>query len=406
MRFRRAAYFGISAAFLATAVPIAACIPDLITDPPVFVSQEAGGGGPPRCGDGVVQNVGAYDGGSTPADEECDPSNGLDAGADAGQIGCTSDCKIDCVGGEIDRDNGHCYFVATGGAISLNDGIGSAEQLCESASGHVVTFADEAERAFVESKFADTTRVGLTAGYWMGLSLDLTRVAYVTIDLDQNRTPGWAPTCTGCYAPPNVDGGIPRLVYDAGGSCVIDVVDAGWSQLPCSSLPTSIPVVCEREPIGDYWSTCNFGLCASLPETVTQKRYLFSPSLVSASQAADECKGVGGSLVVFGTRQERETLFRTLVHHFEIARTSDPSVRAPQDVWIGYSVDADGGEGWDGDGGFVGSPWGDGQPAKNVTLPARAYATLVNADLQAQNYDVQLAHDDQGDVTRPYVCQY
>ncbi len=385
---------------------VAACIPDLITDPPIFVARPDAGNTGLRCGDGLV-TLGPYDGGSgdPAAGEQCDPST-LDAGPEAGLTGCTADCRIDCPGGEINPHNDHCYFVAGGGATSLNDGVTSAEQLCEGSSAHVVTFADDAERAFVESRFAGETRVGLTSGYWMGLSLDLTRVAYVAIDLDQNRGPGWAPTCTGCYAPSNVDGGIPRLVADAGGSCVIDVVDAGWSQLPCSSLPTAIPVVCEREPIGDLWSTCNFGLCASLPETASTKRYLFSPSLVSADQAAQECDGVGGSLVVFGTRQERETLFRTLLHHFDIARTSDPSVRAPQDVWIGYQVAADGVEGWDADGGFVGSPWGDGQPSKTASLPARAYATLVNADLQAQGFDVQLAHDDTGEVPRPYVCQY
>lgn len=408
MRFRVAVIFGLSAALLA--VLAAACIPGLITDPG---TAEAGSSSVVEflhCGDGLL-TLGQYDGGYADLDagEQCDPSN-EDGGGDAGVIGCTRDCRVECEdGGVVDPLTRHCYF-PQGSATSLNEGDESAEQRCEAKSAHVVTIADERERAFVLANFGGTLRVSFYTAFWVGLSLDLTRLALVTVDVDQLREPGWAPTCPGCYAPSNVaDGSIPRLLGDAGGSCVLEVDlkgVGGWSQIPCSQLPApGIPVLCEREPIGDLWQPCNGGICSRLSENAARKRYLFSPTPATADEAEAACGDLGGSVVVFETRQERETLLQSLVSHFETLKAIDPAATAPQEVWIGYSANEAGAFSWNADGGLDASPWGESQPSAAAGTSARAYAVLVNALFQPLDYDVQLAHDDT-DVPRPYICQY
>ncbi|MGH7330299.1 MAG: C-type lectin domain-containing protein, partial [Polyangiaceae bacterium] len=164
--------------------------------------------------------------------------------------------------------------------------------------------------------------------------------------------------------------------------------------------PVNIPVLCEREPAGDSWRSCNGGFCADIIETAPAKHYLFSFAALPRDQASAACGSLGGSLVVFESRQERETLLRSLLLHYDILATSDPSANAPNEVWIGYASDDAGTFGWDGDGGFDGSPCGDNQPSADASLPMRAYV-----DLNTDDYDVQLAHDDT-DVPRPYICQY
>lgn len=387
MRFRVAAFFGVSAACAVSLA--AACIPDLITDP-FDAGTDAAPDSGPRCGDGVID----------PPAETCDPNSYADGGAQT-ILGCQSNCRVDCGdGGVRDPLNGHCYFVG-GAATSLDDGDNSAVEVCKRSGAHVVTYADDVERQFVVSSFGDVLKVGNNTAFWVGLSLDPAKLALVPPENDISiREPGWSPACSGCYAAPNVDGSIPRLVLDAGGSCVLDVGAIGWSQFPCSQIPQAIPVLCEREPAGDSWRPCNGGFCAQIAETAPAKNYLFSFAALASTEARNACAGLGGSLVVFASRQERETLLRSLLLHYDILATNDPSASAPNEVWIGYESDDAGIFGWDDDGGFSGSPWGDNQPTPDASLPARAYV-----DLNTDDYDVQLAHDDT-DVARPYICQY
>lgn len=390
MRIRRAAFIAaIAACGLA-----AACIPDLITDPlpDAAVAPQPG----QFCGDGIL-TVGLYDGGfaGLGTGEQCDP--GIDdAGADASVIGCSNNCQVECEGGVVDPYDNHCYFSAHG-VTSLLEGDVNARQECRDESAHVVTFADERERGFVFDHF-----VGDAGVFWMGLTLENANGAFVPIDVDKTNEPGWSPSCPGCYSPPNViDGSIPKILSDAGGSCILNIESFGWSLFPCSQIPKAVPVVCEREPRGDLWIKCNFGLCATLLETAENKRYLYSLNAATADQAAGACTGVGGSLVVFDSRQERETLLRSIINHFTPNADGTPNPQLPSSLWIGLSI-PDGGDTfqWDQPVGLDGSPWGDNQPVE-ASLPARAYAILSN-----DNYDVQLAHDDDETTQRQFICQY
>jgi Lectin C-type domain len=377
VRIRRAAFLAaISACGLA-----AACIPDLLTDPLPDAAP------PPQigafCGDGII-TLGQYDGGfaDPKAGEACDPS-------EAGAIGCTRDCKIDCDGGYVDPVTNHCYFKAIQ-ATALD----TAEQSCEAANGHVVSFLDDRER------FGVLGSPGAPSAYWVNLSLNPELAAYTPATPNPQQEPGWLPTCSGCYAAPNVqDGGIPRLVLDAGGSCVIDIGALGWSQLPCTQIAKGVAVICEREPPGSLAAPCNGGTCLTLPQTKGRKHYFFGPVPVTADAAEQACDGFrngAGSLVVFESLEERETLLRELVR-----ASNDLPVK---EAWIGLSstsASPDASFIWDDDGGMTASPWGDSQPSWDASAPLRAFVRLG-----VDNYDVQLAHVDTTQTLRPYICQY
>jgi hypothetical protein len=399
VRIRRAAFIAaIAACGLA-----AACIPDLITDPlpDAGTTPQIGD----YCGDGIL-TVGQYDAGIFySSGEQCDPNTGDDDGGvkgDAGVIGCSATCRVECDGGVVNPNTNHCYFELPS-TTSLDVEPNGAEARCRELNAHVVTFADDAERNFVVAQFSRSYLHGDAGPFWVGISEDPVSQAYVPVVSPANE-PGWSPACSGCYAPSNVDGSIPKILTDAGGNCILELGALGWSQFGCStSSKNPIPVICEREPVGDLWIPCAGSLCASIPETAGNKRYLYSPTVVSADEAATACARdlVGGSLVVFDSRAERETLLRSFIQHFP----SDPTngePTAPTSVWIGYSIGADAGAfGWDNEAGLDASPWGDNEPNVEAGSPTRAYANLDN-----QFYDVQLAHDDDSQTPRPYICQY
>jgi hypothetical protein len=108
------------------------------------------------------------------------------------------------------------------------------------------------------------------------------------------------------------------------------------------------------------------------------------------------CSGLdGGSLVVFGSREEREQL----AHEIRARYPED----VDQQLWIGLAEDG-GTWTWDDghpaiDGGYP-MPWGNAQP---ITVPgARAYMHLATNVL----YDTQLAYADDGTkAPRLYICQ-
>ncbi len=400
MRIRRAAFLtAIAACALAVA-----CIPDLITDPLPDAGTALQIGN--YCGDGIL-TVGQYDAGIFySSGEQCDPNTGNndDAGVkgDAGVTGCSATCRVECDGGVVNPSTNHCYFELPS-ATSLNDGTSSAQARCHDLSAHVVTFADDDERNFVLSEFSRSYGRGDAATFWMGISYDPDSLAYIPVNaFPPLNEPGWSSACSGCYAPSNVDGAIPKILTDAGGNCILDIGKLGWSLFGCAtSAKAPIPVICEREPVGDVWSQCNSGLCASIPETAGKKRYSYSPISTTADLASSACiNDLAGSLVVFDSREERETLLRALIAHFPVDPINGESA-APTSVWIGYSIGADAGAfGWDDEAGLDASPWGDNEPNVEAGTPARAYANLDNTV-----YDVQLAHDDDSQP-RPYICQY
>jgi hypothetical protein len=393
VRIRHATFIGS----IATCAIVAACIPELLTDP-LDASTNVPQIGQ-YCGDGIL-TVGQYDGGVFfPSGEQCDPNTGNDAGSDdAGPVGCSATCRVECDGGVVDPTTNHCYFELPS-TTSLSDGPTSAQGRCHDLNAHVVTFADDDERNFVLEQFSRSYGRGDAGTFWMGISEDPAQTAYIPVVPEANE-PGWSPACSGCYAPSNVDGSIPKILTDAGGNCILDIGRLGWSQFACSTAAKApIPVICEREPVGDLWSQCNGGLCSSIPETAGKKRYLFVQIPKSASDAQSACAGFGGSLVVFDSREERETLLRALIDHFPTNPTNGEAA-APLSVWIGYSIGADAGAfGWDNGAGLDASPWGDNEPNVEAGTPARAYASLDNSV-----YDVQLAHDDDMQP-RPYICQ-
>ena len=381
-----------AAAFFAIAIcgVAAACIPNLITDaaPDAGIPAQIG----TYCGDGII-TLGEYDAGVfVPTGERCDPS-------EAGTLGCTRTCQLDCGdAGLIDPETDHCYFTLQS-ATSLGEGELSADALCQAQNAHAVTFVDDRERELILSKF---NKKADAAAFWVDLTLFNAGGGYVPYPRQSSLVyePGWAATCPGCYAPSNVNGSIPKLLDDAGGACVVDLgARLGWSAFPCSQRKTPIPVLCEREPPGELWYKCNGGYCASVPQTAGKKRYLFSPVAKTADEAKSACSNdLGGSLVVFDSLEERETLLRELLREFDVAQVVPP----PQDAWIGLALSVDAGASfqWDVEGGLDTSPWGDGQPIADASPPVRAYVELGGG-----NYDVQLAHDD-NQIARSYICQY
>jgi hypothetical protein len=281
-------------------------------------------------------------------------------------------------------------------ATSLGEGESSADALCQKQNAHAVTFVDDDERAFVLASFNKKLDAAV---FWVNSTLVGDKGGYVPNPRlsDIVYEPGWAPTCSGCYAPGNVDASIPKLLTDAGGNCVVDVgIRFGWSAFPCSQVPTPIPVICEREPPGELWAPCNGGYCASVPQTAGKKRYLYSPNPATSDVASAACIGLFGSLVIFESVEERETLLRELLREFDVQQVESP----PTDAWIGLSFPGDAGSSfaWDNGSPIMENPWGDNQPI-DAAPPLRAYVLLASG-----TYDVQLAHDDT-QVARPYICQ-
>jgi hypothetical protein len=358
---------------------------DAGADAPTF-ETEAG----PGCGDGYID---------LEAGEQCDPPSP----ADAVLAVCSSTCRMQCpTGGFVWSGNNHCYW-PPGTATSLDP---LAVNECNPAlgSGHVVTFASEAEFEAVEQG------LHLVHGdppFWVGMMSSDDR-SYLSL---VGYEPGWAPTCPGCYvhaADPKAD--LPRYVDADGGIssqfCVgasTDGLDPNWRQRPCTNVKTR--VVCEREPIGLQFEPCEAGICGDLVATRAAKRYVLVTQPATADAAAQACAVLGGRLVVLQSRDEREQLW------LQLSRSAPQVFR----VWIGLSQSDAGPEDdsgaaswvWD-DGtqadvpGAYASAWGDRMPAIPGTT-SRAYLRAFTGEI-----DDTLARNDepaQTIGTMPFVCE-
>jgi hypothetical protein len=378
-------------AALAAFAAAAACLPDLAAiaadDAAVEATIATRFQG---CGDGIIATL--DDGGD--AGESCDPGT-----TDAQVPGCTSDCRIECNsgvdgGGTIDPRTGHCYFAA-----GVDPTFKAADARCQLAGGraHVVTIVSQ-EEADLVSKLAIAT----APTYWVGLVRSNTLNAYTTNHEEEPGFPlppaGTGP-CSGCFGI-GADGGVFPSAVDAGTTdCIASSVGA-WQQVACSPADAGPSAgrttICEREPSGVRAQDCIGGFCFTLASTAGTKRYLVAVAATDPDNAAQVCAGLDrGSLVVLGSREEREQL----AHEIR-ARYPD---EVDQQLWIGLAEDG-GAWTWDDghpatdDGGYP-LPWGNAQPV--TVTGARAYMHLATTV-----YDTQLAIADDG--TKPprlYVCQ-
>lgn len=359
-----------------------ACLPDLAALEGETTLPE--GAAPPfvGCGDGVIATL--DDGGD--AGESCDPGKANDIDAQA--AGCKA-CQITCEG-TLDPATHHCYFAA-GSDSDYTD----ARTRCKLAGAHVVTFASPAEAAIVAGipvPAADT-------GYWVGLSRSSTLSEAYGPDPSRAEEPGFpyppAGPCEGCFGL-GADGGVfPLESVDASNPDCLVARGGSWFQVACSR-GASRTTICEREPAGTRAQALIGGFSFTLPSSAGKKTYLVAISGADPDQAAQSCAGLdGGSLVVFGSAEEREQLAHEIL-------ALDPTA-VEQQLWIGLVQD---GGAWiweDGvpatAGGSRPLPWGNAQPG--AASGSRAFMRLA-----ATAYDTQLAYaDDGGRAPRLYVCQ-
>lgn len=380
MNGRAAGWLGAVAFAGAVGAVIAAvaCIPDL----PPQATADAGDDVDevPGCGNGIVDLA---------AGEQCDPGVPLDP--DASFAGCNGLCRMDCRGGYVWPANNHCYAKAANRETTELQAIAQCTD-----NAHVVTFASVAELQFV----TDTIDAG---PFWVGLgpngsgSPDL----YAALQLYE---PGWAPQCSGCFAYTETpDASLPTVTGPNQG-CVegFSVLDASWRQYPCNSTTTTskLIVICEREPPGSTAQRCDGGLCIEIPWTRGAKRYVFIGGRFTPDDAAARCASLGGSLVVFGTRDEREQLWYALAHGGVLGVTAT-------DIWIGLSL-TDAGWAWDDEAGADAypPPWGFGQP---VATPALQRALVHWAPAATPiSIDLTLARNTQAATSTPgaaALCQ-
>jgi hypothetical protein len=383
-----------------------ACIPDL---PSSSAAPTA------LCGDSVIE---------LDAGETCDPGQGT---GDA-SIGNCANCRVQCPGGLIWRNN-HCYEL-TPSFFNPSNGLTSPvsapylnlSQFCR--AGHVVTFSGEEEFQAVASFFD-------ASPFWVGLETAPTSPATPTLVFPPTASryvsvasfePGWQTMCRGCYAhttdpnaplPESLDASTDGSAED----CVIAWSadqDAAWHQYPCSSFPLFRPpfsitfpprTICEVEPVGYQWRECEAGICVELVETYGKKRYVYGAKAVSANDAENACATLGGRLVVLQSAEEREQLWR------ELSRV--PLAGSGRwGVWIGLKR-IDGNRfapptwQWDDgipDDGTYPSPWGAGQGQGQALGGSTRRAFLQHSTPPGP--DDTLAHDDQPATTMlPYVCE-
>jgi hypothetical protein len=270
---------------------------------------------------------------------------------------------------------------------------------------HAVTFASDAEFRAVAAH--------IDAGwFWVGL--------HETSDIDDysalpDLEPGWSIPCTGCYAHnPNLNAGLPAsTVTGSGGAYCVqassDLTQPAWQKVPCVSATPAINVLCEREPVGSLAAQCDAGTCIQLVWTYGTKSYVYGAVPLSADEAEQTCHGLGGRLMVLGSRDEREQLWKEL----------GKLTVVPPAVWVGFSQpsvsgdagarDAGNNDGaipwvWDDDAGANAypSPWGYNRPTAAANHSTRAY--LIREPTQQS--DNTLARDDGPMPTSlPYVCE-
>jgi len=347
---------------LAWFVLLAGCLPDLRVFPP---ETTAG-----TCGDGFADVAGA----AGPR-EACDPGEGS-------APGCTAACALACEGGSSVATR-HCYFVA-GKVASFN----AASELCRAASAHLVTFASDDEIRSAEA-------AAPSAAYWLGLTKDATNV-YSPEGRDEPGFPE-APErgpCSGCFARTTDDGRFPDAAGVSGAvGCLVSEpgLREPWKRIPCNAAGRDYDVLCEREPPGALSDPCTGGLCLRL--SAAGKRYLFVPSVASASDAPAVCRSNGGVLAKLEGSDEREALAR------ELARIAPES-----GVWVGLARRvSDGPFQWE-DGSAEGVKlWAEGEPDRDgrPKVPTRAFL-----DLRGSSYDRRLLRASPDDKARPSLCEY
>jgi len=390
-----AGVFGALAVIAAVAGGIA-CLPDLRDGPSQIRPPPPSG---PACGDGVIDYGGAADAG-----EQCDPG-------DATVTGCTRRCEVDCVGGYVDPQDDHCYFIAESSVAATYE---AALAECNKANAHVVTFESFDTRsrvvAALEAQFAPSW-------FWVGLSTEpMQNNAYVSAGDDE---PGYDRTCAGCFFfGPGGAGNVRRIdLLDGGtangGPWVIDAPRSkAWYQFGQATLDPlgraiQPKVMCEREPPGASAEPCSGAFCVTARITLGSKRYVVVPSAASGDEAARACGtpvdgGRAGQLVVFPSRDEREAVLREARNVLEPYGFDNGFDK----VWIGLARQSDA-DPWRWDDGSPldvdAEPWAGNQPPDGGSSgPLRAYAELDSF----LHYDVQLARADDPAAKHPYVCEY
>jgi len=350
---------------------------------------------PSGCGDGIIDLA---------AGEQCDPGS---EGLGATNSGCNPDCTMQCSGNSafLWARNNHCYEVAPLPASRLV--LEADRMVCFGMLGgaHVATFASDEEFRAVAGH--------VDAGwFWLGLEESADNDDYTSLtDLE----PGWSVPCSGCYAHnPDLARGLPAS--SATGSdaayCVqasSDLTQPAWQKVPCDGVSPAPHVVCEREPVGSQARPCDAGICIHLVWTYGTKSYVYGAVPLSADDGEQACHGLGGRLVVLGSRDEREQLWKEL----------GKLTVVPPAVWVGLSQRSvggvagtpDAGRGdattewvWDDDASADAYPseWGFNRPMTGSNRSTRAY--LIREPTQQS--DNTLARDDGPMPTSlPYVCE-
>jgi len=349
-----------------------ACIPDLPADEPPIPP-------PPGCGDGYID---------LDAGEQCDPGTGT------ATAGCRSNCTMQCQSLVWSRNN-HCYQLAA--PQPFQQGAGS----CQASGAHLVTFASEDEFNEVVQYFilADAGPSGWP--FWVGLD-SLGTSQYTSV---KTYEPGWSPQCAGCYAhTPAPSQPLPRAPFSEGGivqDCVVASSDPRvntWEQFSCKE--GSPRALCEREPAGVQWKTCEAGVCIDLVWTRGMNRYVYVNIPASGDDAELACEALGGSLVVLQSSDEREQLW------LQLSKLPTP----PMEFWIGLS------QGGDGEGGAPSWIWEDHTPADEADAYAAPWAVnepkdggspraFLFARENPKGLDDTLALNSSNAASLPYVCQ-
>lgn len=339
------------------------------------------------------------------AGEQCDPGRG--AGPEQ-LTGCTAGCQVFCPGGYVSPATHHCYQLGS----NSSSGDQGAPNICSAMIGaHVVTFASDLEFREVAA-WVDLVDSG---AFWVGLQgIVMAPNAYRSVNANE---PGWSRTCSGCYAHV-VDASAPLPRYGVGEAgtvggltstalCVVAFSNVAahdtWYRSACSSGPVQLHTVCEREPVGALRAPCEAGVCITLPATYDAgKRYVYVSDPAAPEDAEAACASLGGELVVFQSREEREQFWH------EMGLLTAPPAR----LWMGLSQ-LDGGESadsgpsswvWDdgwldrAPGGYP-SAWGAGQPLQD------AATTRALTAAKAGQVDDSLAFDDETYPELSFVCE-
>jgi hypothetical protein len=374
---------------LAALAAAGACLPDLAELPSEVGPLEAGAASFRGCGDGIIETL--DDGGD--AGESCDP------GSDASLAGCEG-CQITCEGA-LDPLSHHCYFAA-----GTDSSYGGAATRCKDRRAHLVTIssADEAARV---------TAVASGSSHWIGLARSALLLGAYQANRPEEpgfpypplRVPAAAGPCPGCFGVGADAGVFPLADVDASDpqadtSCVAAQGER-WFRVPCTSGPDRV-TLCEREPTGARERPCIGAYCFSVPQTSGAKTYLLVGSMTEPDVAAETCRELGGSLVVFATNAEREQVVHEILERYP---------DEPQQLWIGLVRDAgtwvwEDGVLADAEGGRP-RPWGNAEPREPSDAgPAAGQGARAFIRVGVSAYDTQLAQADNGPRTpRGYICE-